>query len=126
MRELLSKGVVPTTAMMKEGALDPKKFFMGPLSRHPQGIGKRPKEGYWNDIRDDEMWDDDTDVAQAGQAIGGIHDVPSAAALVKSMMDELVATLQSLGRIGGQVPNNPSFDVGKIPDVKPLTLQSFL
>ena len=70
------------------------------------------------------MWNEDSDCAQAGQAIGGITSIPPAAALVKSMMEELASCLQSLGRMGSQVPNNPKFDVGKIPDVKPLTLSN--
>ena len=124
MRELLGKGIEPIQQAMRDGKINPKTYFGGPLSRHGQGIGKRPEEGFWNDVRDDEMWNEDSDCAQVGQAIGGITSIPPAAALVKSMMEELASCLQSLGRMGSQVPNNPKFDVGKIPDVKPLTLSN--
>ena len=124
MRSLLAKGVIPIQQAMKEGEVDPKTYFGGPLSRHGQGIGKRPEPGFWNDVRDDKMWNEDVDCAQAGQAVGGINSVLPAAALVKSMMEELATCLQKLGKFGNQVPDNPKFDVGKIPDAIPLTLSS--
>jgi|EP01046_Picozoa_sp_COSAG06_P025546 hypothetical protein len=64
---------------------------------------------------------EDTDVAQAGQAIGAINDVPPAAALVKSMMEELVAALQLMGKIGSQVPSGAKFEI-EVPADAPLTL----
>ena len=70
------------------------------------------------------MWNEDVDCAQAGQAVGGINSVLPAAALVKSMMEELATCLQKLGKFGNQVPDNPKFDVGEIPDAIPLTLSS--
>ena len=106
---------------MADGKLDPKKFFGGPLSRHAQGIGKRPEKGYWNDVREDKLWQDDIDCAQAGQAVGAIHSIPPAAALMKSMMEELVVALQLLGKLGSQVPLNSSFKIA-VPPVAPLTL----
>lgn len=36
MRELLAKGIVPISEMMKNGEVDPKTHFGGPLSRHSQ------------------------------------------------------------------------------------------
>jgi NAD(P)H-dependent flavin oxidoreductase YrpB (nitropropane dioxygenase family) len=121
MRALLAKGTIPVYQDMADGKLDPKKFFGGPLSRHAQGIGKRPEQGYWNDVREDKAWQEDIDCAQAGQAIGAIHSIPSAAALVKSMMEELVAALQTLGKLGGQVPPSPNFKIA-VPPIAPLTL----
>ena len=92
--------------MMKSGEVDPKTHFGGPLSRHGQGIGTaphaadgKPVDGFWNDVREDTMWNPDSDVSQAGQAIGAINDVPPAAFLVKTMMEELVATLQGMGKV---------------------------
>ena len=92
--------------MMKNGEVDPKTHFGGPLSRHSQGIGTaphaadgKPVDGFWNDVREDTMWNPDSDVSQAGQAIGAINDVPPAAFLVKTMMEELVATLQGMGKV---------------------------
>jgi len=91
---------------MKSGEVDPKTHFGGPLSRHGQGIGTaphaadgKPVDGFWNDVREDTMWNPDSDVSQAGQAIGAINDVPPAAFLVKTMMEELVATLQGMGKV---------------------------
>ena len=134
MREMLAKGIVPINGardrsfcarllslgwvlkslpplcgvaeMMKNGEVDPKTHFGGPLSRHSQGIGTaphaadgKPVDGFWNDVREDTMWNPDSDVSQAGQAIGAINDVPPAAFLVKTMMEELVATLQGMGKV---------------------------
>ena len=36
MRELLAKGIVPISEMMKNGEVDPNTYFGGPLSRHSQ------------------------------------------------------------------------------------------
>jgi NAD(P)H-dependent flavin oxidoreductase YrpB (nitropropane dioxygenase family) len=94
MRDLLASGIIPISQIIKDGEADAKTWFGGPLSRHQQGIGKRPEEGFWNDVRDDPRWNDDTDCAQAGQAVGAITSVPPAAMLVKSMMEELVSALQ--------------------------------
>eukprot|EP00935_MAST-01C_sp_MAST-1C-sp1_P001829 g1829.t1 len=123
MRDLLAKGVVPINQMMKDGDVDHRTYFGGPLSRHDQGIGTRPEPGFWNDVRDDDKWNTDIDCAQAGQAIGAINSVPPAAALVKSMMEELVETLQSMGKLGNQVAS-PSFDIA-VPDQKALTVNDF-
>ena len=97
--------------MMKSGEVDPKTHFGGPLSRHGQGIGTaphaadgKPVDGFWNDVREDTMWNPDSDVSQAGQAIGAINDVPPAAFLVKTMMEELVATLQGMGKVRSLPP----------------------
>ena len=57
--------------MMKSGEVDPKTHFGGPLSRHGQGIGTaphaadgKPVDGFWNDVREDTMWNPDSDVSQ--------------------------------------------------------------
>ena len=95
---------------------------------HSQGIGVapiaedgKPVDGFWNDVREDEMWNEDSDCAQAGQAIGAITDVPPAAALVKSMMEELVVALQMMGKMGEQVPSGAKFTI-EVPADAPLTL----
>ena len=77
---------------IKKGNLTPA-FFFGPLTRALAGIGTRPEVGVWNDIREDDEWDEDRDVAQAGQAVGAINSIVPAAYLVKTMMDELVSGL---------------------------------
>ena len=123
MRELLNNGVVPIYQMIKDGEVDGDRFFGGPLSRHAQGIGTNPKEGEWNDVRDDAQWDDDVDCAQAGQAIGGITSVVSAGSLVKSMMEELIQVFQKFGGFANRSPE--CIDVGKV-DTTVLTLNSFL
>jgi len=123
MRHLLSTGVVPIQQMMQDGTVDHRTFFGGPLSRHGQGIGTRPEPGFWNDVREDNLWNEDVDCAQAGQAIGAINEVPPAAALVKSMMEELVTTLQSMGKMGNQVAK-PEFNID-VPAAKTLTLSDF-
>ena len=123
MRELLNNGVVPIYQMIKDGEVDGDRFFGGPLSRHAQGIGTNPKEGEWNDVRDDAQWDDDVDCAQAGQAIGGITSVVSAGSLVKSMMEELIQVFQKFGGFANRSPG--VIDVGKV-DTTVLTLNSFL
>ena len=43
-------GKIPINEQMAKGEIDPKKYFGGPLSRHGQGIGKNPKEGFWSAI----------------------------------------------------------------------------
>ena len=47
---------------IKKGNLTPA-FFFGPLTRALAGIGTRPEVGVWNDIREDDEWDEDRDVA---------------------------------------------------------------
>ena len=39
-------------------------------------------EQIWNDVREDELWDEDVDCAQAGQVIGAIDEIVPAATLV--------------------------------------------
>ena len=62
MRALLAKGKIPIADAMQKGEIDHKTYFGGPLSRHGQQIGfdaetkGLPRDGYWNDVREDEMW----------------------------------------------------------------------
>ena len=43
---------------------------------------------------------------------------------MKSMMEELVATLQSMGKMGSQVADGTTFNID-VPDAKPLTVDDF-
>ena len=123
MRTLLASGIVPIQQAMKDGEVLNTNFFGGPLSRSSQGIGTNLNEGEWNDVREDEMWNDDSDVAQAGQAIGGIHSVMSAKLLTKMMMEEFINVLKRLSGMAEHAPS--SIDVGDY-DKTVLTLKSFM
>jgi hypothetical protein len=103
MRTYLKAGIIPMKAEAEKGNISPFTFI-APAMSFMAGRGKTPEPGVWNDIREDEHWDDDTDASMAGQAVGGINSAAPAAYLVKTMMDELVSGLQSLGRLGAQVP----------------------
>ena len=102
MRDLLGKGVVPISHVYKSGEYMPGKkvpkggFFVGPQSN----------KGFWNDVRNDtKPWNDAVDVAQAGQAIGGINEILSAEDITKMLLDGLIKNLQRMGQIGNQVPS---------------------
>lgn len=99
MKDLLSKGVIPLRHMRKtgewaEGKKLPKDFFMGPPPT---------KEGYWNDIREySKPWHRETDVAQAGQAVGGIKEIKPAAVITQELMEGLIGTLLDLKTLVSQ------------------------
>lgn len=99
MKEMLQNGIIPYSAMLKKGEWAagrklPRDTFMGP---------KIPKNGYWNDIReDDRPWNEETDVAQAGQAVGGITEIKPAAVITTELMETLLFTLRNLKKLVAQ------------------------
>uniref|UniRef100_A0A7S1WGJ3 Nitronate monooxygenase domain-containing protein n=1 Tax=Alexandrium catenella TaxID=2925 RepID=A0A7S1WGJ3_ALECA len=101
LRELLAKGVVPIGYMHEKGEWAPGK----PVPRNLFGGPAAKKGGFWNDVREKFKDWRDIDLTQAGQCVGGIHEVKPAAAIVEDVMAGLIASLQKMGQIGGQVPS---------------------